>query len=835
MKLSAIWDSRRGISLSLPAGDVRARRVEPWDDNMLAITTDGRKIGLDQRPINERLPDAKHSKVNTCLENIYKIWSETKDDRLTQAVFCDFSTPANKRKFNVYSDIKWKLVRKGVPEEEIAFIHDCDSDIKKKELFAKVRSGQVRIIFGSTQKMGVGTNIQDKLVALHGLDCPWRPSDLGQRAGRILRQGNNNEKVQIFRYITRSTFDSYLYQTIELKQKFISQIMTSKNPVRSCEDVDESVLSYAEIKALAAGNPKIKEKIELDVQVAKLRVAKTSHQTSQYGLQDKLRKELPAKMSVLENRISRLRADIAQRDAGSPKLPKTPEPDEKDLGKSAKEEKEKFSMTINGAVYDKRDEAAKELMALTNVYHDIAPIKIGSYRGFDMALEFNPHFDIHHITLKGNDSYRIDMGDSASGNITKLNNALNGFEERIQKAEGEMRDCANQVRLAQEQLEKPFAQEDELAEKSARLAQLNLELNIDRHGGVDDEEELTLSDDEEYSYRNELEETGIDEADLFSRHKDDPDEIVVGVGEELSEQGKNDELRAEIESGTMLDIDGTLVPEPFPISDSQAETEAALTGANLYGEKMNLSNYREFHYPKAAQFIDLHDPRRQYCCLLSDGDVRDYHFLVEGIVNATLQEHGIAEQSLNTRNSNDEYHFIRDCAMSVVYRELELPDFPAPPASKDFSGEEIWQMREKGYQAAELALYGHLPEAERKKILSGTEIDEIPAADPAQERKAIIAEAKRKLAEDGAMPIITDAMEGNAYEGEILEIGSAYAVQKIDEGRGIIHNLSYLKDFKRMINESGAPYLEITYDREMNGSIGAKDTAGQSRAASIGR
>jgi SNF2 family DNA or RNA helicase len=246
-------------SLAKRAQAVRNRMVEPWDDNMLAITTDGRKIGLDQRLINERLPDAKNSKVNACLENVYKIWDDTKEDRLTQAVFCDFSTPANKHKFNVYSDIKWKLVRKGVPEEEIAFIHDYDTDIRKKELFAKVRSGQVRIIFGSTQKMGVGTNIQDKLVALHDLDCPWRPSDLEQRAGRILRQGNSNEKVQIFRYITRSTFDSYLYQTLELKQKFVSQIITGKNPVRSCEDVDESVLSYAEIKALAAGNPKIKE------------------------------------------------------------------------------------------------------------------------------------------------------------------------------------------------------------------------------------------------------------------------------------------------------------------------------------------------------------------------------------------------------------------------------------------------------------------------------------------------------------------------------------------------------------------------------------------------
>jgi hypothetical protein len=635
-----------------------------------------------------------------------------------------------------------------------------------------------------------------------------------------------------------------------LKQKFISQIMTSKNPVRSCEDVDESVLSYAEIKALAAGNPKIKEKMELDVQVAKLRVAKTSHQTSQYGLQDKLRKELPAKMAALENRMSRLQKDIELRDANSPK---TPETDEKDSEKNAKEEKEKFSMTINGTVYDKRDDAAKELMALTNVYHDIAPVKIGEYRGFDMTLEFHPHFDLHHLTLKGNDSYRVDMGDSASGNITKLNNVLNGFEGRVSKTEEELKDCANQVRLAQEQLERPFPQEGELAEKSARLAKLNLELNIDSHGGVDDEEELTLSEDEEYDYRNELGETGIDETELFSRKKDDSDETLVGVGEELTEQGEMDErqkLLAEIESGAMLDIDGTLVKEiAVNFDDDRAEIPDTLidgpagtpiTSAELYGEKMNLSNYMDFAYPKAAQFIDIHDPQERYGNMLADGDVREYRLILEGIVNASLQEHGIAERSLNPRSSNDEYHFIRDCAMSAVCRELEIPDFPAPPTLKDFSGEEIWRMREKGNQAAELVLYGHLPQAERDAILqsgsnsageegkdSGVKIASL--ADYAEERKAIIAEAKRKLAEDGAMPIITDAMEGRAYEGEILEIGSAYAVQKIDEGRGIIHNLSYLKDFSRVINESGVPYLEITYDREMNGSIGARE-AGQGRA-----
>jgi hypothetical protein len=396
-------------------------------------------------------------------------------------------------------------------------------------------------------------------------------------------------------------------------------------------------------------------------------------------LQDKLRKEIPAKTTALENKLSRLRADIESRDAN------TPISDEKD----SKDGKEKFSVTINGRVYEKKDEAGNELKALSGVYHSVEPIKIGSYRGFDMTLEFNPHFNLHHLTLKGNDNYRIDIGDSAIGNITKLNNALNGLEGRVSKTEEELRDCANQARLATEQLEKPFEREDELAEKSARLAQLNLELNIDSHGGVDDDDELTLSEDEEYDYRSELAEIGIDETELFSRSKDEPDEVVVGIGEELTEQGKNDELRAEIESGAMLDIVGVYVEET----------------------------------------------------------------------------------DLNSDREDDE---------------------------------------KKTYEITSLSDY-------------------------AEERKAIIAEAKRKLAEDGAVPIITDAMEGRAYEGEIVEIGSSYAVQKIDEGRGIIHNLSYLKDFSRVINQAGVPYLEISYDREMNGSIGSKETAGQGRAASMGR
>jgi hypothetical protein len=445
------------------------------------------------------------------------------------------------------------------------------------------------------------------------------------------------------------------------------------------------------------------------------------------------------------------------------------------------------------------------------------------------------------------------MGNSAAGNVTRIKNVLDGFEDKISEIGGEMKDCDNQARLAQEQIEKPFAQEEELAEKTARLAKLNLELNIDSHGGVDDEDELTLSDDEEYDYQNELAETGIDEAELFSRHKDDPDEVVAGIGEELTEQGENDDLRAEIESGASLDIDGALVEaaaqdfedDETEIPDTIIEDTAGMsvTSADIYGEKMRLENYAKYRYPKAAQFLDLHNVNIKS---LEQSDDATYSLLVEGAVNSVLQNGKFAEPSLNPYSVNNEYHYIRDCAMSIVSRKLELPDFPEPKGFDGPSAAGMEALRKRGAVLAESALYGHLPKAEREAILrsdsnsedesgkdSGVKITSL--ADYAEERKAIIAEAKRKLAEDGAMPIITDAMEGRAYEGEILEVGSAYAVQKIDEGRGIIHNLSYLKDFSRVINESGVPYLEITYDREMNGSIGAKESAEHGRTASMGR
>lgn len=631
-------------NLAKRAQAVRDRRVEPWEDNMLAITTDGRKIGLDQRLINDKLPDTTNSKVNACMENIYKVWSDTKEERLTQAVFCDFSTPkkGSHKKFSVYDDIKWKLVKKGIPENEIAFIHDYETDLQKKELFAKVRSGQVRIAFGSTQKMGVGTNIQDRLIALHDLDCPWRPSDLEQRAGRILRQGNMNPEVQLYRYVTKSTFDSYLYQTLELKQKFISQIMTDKNPVRSCEDVDESVLSYAEIKALAAGNPKIKEKMELDVQVAKLRVAKAGHQQSQYALQDRLRKELPRTINALEYRIKKLGLDVEQNRANA--------------GESIKE----FSpMMVAGVVYDKRDEAGHALMEQIRGYVDVHPMQIGSYRCFEMTVEFNPHLAATQIVIKGNEEHRVIVSDSESGTITRINNILNSLEEKLQKAQTDLKEAVNQVQLAQVELEKPFSQEQELTEKSARLAELNLELNISNHsrGGEEEEDDLMLGEDEECDFQNELAEVGLDADSLFRR----------------------------------------------PTAEATAFDEVEVENIALQIEEPTIS----------------------------------------------------------------------DNIVSI---------------------------------------------AEIRKS------QELSKSEAAEDRKNVIAAAKGKF---GGALILTDAMEGKSYSGEILEKGVAYAVQIIDEGRGIIHAL------KNINKPLDVGYAEIAYDINLCGSTNTEEV--QSRAATMSR
>jgi hypothetical protein len=445
--------------LAVRAEKVHKRLVDPRDDNMLAIVTDGRKTGLDQRLIDPSYPDEPGTKVNACMENVYRIWDGTKQDRLTQLLFCDFSTPG-KDKFNVYDDIKNKLVGKGVPDREIAYIHDADSEMKKKELFAKVRNGSVRILMGSTQKMGSGTNVQDRLIALHDLDCPWRPSDLQQRAGRIIRQGNRNENVHIYRYVTESTFDSYSYQTLECKQKFISQIMTSKSPARSCEDVDESVLSYAEVKALCAGNPLIKEKMELDVQVSKLRMAKSEHQHNVYELQDRLKTRFPAYIQHTEGYIESLKRDG-------------------DISAKTKDAKEFPGMTVMGKTYAGREEAAKALAELCGGMPRGAQLEAGEYRGFKIMVKSSELRGTTELTLKGESSHVVYLGDSAAGNITRMNNTLDGIEEKIAEQNSRLDDLRSQVKAAKEEIYRPFPHEAELERKLERLNELNIKLNLD--------------------------------------------------------------------------------------------------------------------------------------------------------------------------------------------------------------------------------------------------------------------------------------------------------------------------------------------------------------------
>ena len=449
--------------LSERASLVHNRQVDPTEDNMLKITSDGRKIGLDQRLINPLLPDDPGSKVNTCVQNIFQIWSDTKEDKLTQLVFCDFSTPGKDKGFNVYDDIKQKLIADGVPESEIAFIHDADTEKKKDELFAKVRSGEVRVLMGSTQKMGAGTNVQDRLIALHDLDCPWRPADLEQRAGRIIRQGNQNPEVNIYRYVTESTFDAYLYQTVENKQKFISQIMTSRTPLRSCEDVDESVLSYAEVKALCIGDSRIKEKMELDIDVNKLKVLEASFKDQRYALQDKLRKSLPASISATERKIGLL---------------------EQDLATSERTKGADFQMTVMGHKFGldgdgkpQKQEAGEALLAAAQTLGRNEGT-IGEYRGFKMSFYMDQAFGKVFLNLQGATTHNVELGTSASGNLTRIENAINGIPQRLEEVRGQLSNYHSQVKATEEELQKEFPYADELREKSARLAQLNTELTM---------------------------------------------------------------------------------------------------------------------------------------------------------------------------------------------------------------------------------------------------------------------------------------------------------------------------------------------------------------------
>ena len=470
-------------SLAERAEAVRDRQVQPYEDNMLKITNDGRKLALDQRLINDMLPDDENSKASTCVEKAFEIWEQTKEQKSTQLIFCDLSTLKGDGTFNVYEDIRNKLIEKGVPPEEIAFIHEANTELRKAELFGKVRSGQVRFLLGSTQKMGAGTNVQDRLIALHHLDVPWRPSDIEQQEGRILRQGNLNPKVKIFRYVTEGTFDSYSWQLIENKQKFIGQIMTSKSPVRSCEDVDEAALTYAEVKALATGNPYIKEKMDLDIQVSKLKLMKANHTSQKYRLEDNIAKHYPQQITILKERISGMQTDIQTAKANLPV------------------DKEQFSMKVGDKLYTDKKEAGTALVEMCKEIKTVnAPAVIGEYAGFKMAVSFDAFNHKFVMNLKGQLSHNLEVGSDPLGNISRINHALESMPKQLMEAQTKLETVEHQLETAKVEVTKPFAQEAELAEKLERLSALNALLNMDEKGNdgidMDDEPEAPKSEKE---------------------------------------------------------------------------------------------------------------------------------------------------------------------------------------------------------------------------------------------------------------------------------------------------------------------------------------------------
>ena len=470
-------------SLSERAGKINAGIVDPSEDNMLKITSDGRKIGLDQRLMNPLLPDDPNSKLNACVRNVLRIWEEGKEGKLTQLLFCDLSTPKGDGQFNVYDDVKKKLLAAGVPESEVAFIHTADTEAKKKELFSKVRTGQVRILLGSTAKMGAGTNVQDRLVAVHHLDVGWKPSDMTQRNGRIIRQGNRNKTVQIYNYVTEGTFDAYLFQTLENKQRFIGQIMTSKSPVRSCEDVDEQVLSYAEVKALCAGNPLIKEKMNLDVEVAKLKVLKADHQSQKYRLEDKLLKEFPASIQCQKAEIAALQQD-AKAVESNPQV------------------KDGFcGMTVKGMHFEDKLAAGERLLLVCKEMPTAETVTLGHYRGFGLDLRFDTFRNEYQAVLRGATSHFVPLGTDARGNLTRLDNALDSFPDRIARAENQLQTLYQQRDAAQVEVEKPFPKEAELAEKSARLAELDTLLNMEGRPEPEQEEPEAEQDEQSGEHR----------------------------------------------------------------------------------------------------------------------------------------------------------------------------------------------------------------------------------------------------------------------------------------------------------------------------------------------
>jgi N12 class adenine-specific DNA methylase/adenine-specific DNA methylase len=464
-------------SLAERAEQVRGGGVDSSVDNMLKITNDGRKLALDQRMLNDMLPDFEGSKINACVDNIYRIWKENADKKSAQLVFCDLSTPKNDGTFSVYNDIRKKLIERGIPESEVKFIHEADTDMKKKELFQKTRKGEVRVLLGSTQKMGAGTNVQDKLIALHDVDCPWRPSDLEQRSGRIVRQGNENPQVDIYRYVTEQTFDAYLYQLVEGKQKFASQIMTSKSPVRSAEDIDETALSYAEIKMLATGNPYIKEKMDLDIQVQKLKMLKSNFLSEKYGLEDKVIKFYPQQIAYLKSRVEGLTKDVK-----TAKLHPKPT-DEQPLG-----------MMVSGVSYSEKAEAGQAIINACKSMNSPDAIPLGEYRGFQMELYFDTVQRNYVVKLKGETSRDVPLGDDSHGNIVRIDNGIERFEETLADTKNSLENTEKQFETAKQEIEKPFAKEEELKAKTARLDELNILLNMDKKeneivGGEPDEGE----------------------------------------------------------------------------------------------------------------------------------------------------------------------------------------------------------------------------------------------------------------------------------------------------------------------------------------------------------
>lgn len=451
---------------------VRNNEVNPREDNMLKITNDGRKLALDQRLSNPLLPDDPGSKVNACVEEIYRHWEDGKEKKLTQLVFCDLSTPKTDGTFSVYNDIRDKLLARGIPPEEIAFIHDANTDVRKKELFSKVRRGAVRILMGSTFKMGAGTNVQDRIIASHDLDCPWRPRDLEQRAGRTIRQGNQNPKVEIIRYVTEGTFDAYLYQTIENKQKYISQIMTSKSPARSVEDIDEVALSYAEIKALATGNPHIKEKMDLDIQVSRLQLLKQSFLNQKYEMEDKVAKYFPEKIRQQELLIRQYEEDIRQVKAHTPT------------------DREAFPvMQIGEHFYTEKKEAGQAIIDACKAMKSPEPVPLGSYRGLSMELSYSSVGQEFVIALHGKGTYKVPLGTDIYGNITRLDNKMNELPDNLTRSREQLETAKSQLETAKAEAQKEFPQEKELAEKVARLGELNVLLDMDKKDRIIMEEE----------------------------------------------------------------------------------------------------------------------------------------------------------------------------------------------------------------------------------------------------------------------------------------------------------------------------------------------------------